>query len=159
MRRDAGRLVHRVTSLPEFSVVVFAFLLNFPWEFLQTPLFQRMVDAPHWEAVKICSTAALGDAVIMLAAYWVVAIVRGARDWIVNPTRATVASFCGLGVMVTIGIERLAVSGRWVQAWTYSDAMPLVPGIGVGASPLVQWLVLPPLVVWFVRRQLLGARA
>lgn len=145
--------------LPEFNVVVFALLLNFPWEILQTPLFERMADAPHWQAVKICSTATLGDAVIMLAAYWAVAMVRRARDWILDPTPGAVASFCGFGVVVTVGIERLAVSGRWVQAWTYSDAMPLVPGIGVGLSPLVQWLVLPPLVVWFVRRNLLGARA
>jgi hypothetical protein len=32
--------------------------------------------------------------------------------------------------------------------------MPVVPLLEVGLSPLLQWIVLPPLIVWFVRRQL-----
>jgi hypothetical protein len=32
--------------------------------------------------------------------------------------------------------------------------MPVVPGVGIGLSPLIQWLALPPLVIWLVRRQL-----
>jgi len=32
--------------------------------------------------------------------------------------------------------------------------MPVIPLLGVGLSPLLQWVVLPPIVVWFVRRQL-----
>jgi hypothetical protein len=49
-------------------------------------------------------------------------------------------------------MERLATGplGRWA----YADAMPVVPVLEVGLSPLVQWIVLPPLIVWFVRRQL-----
>ena len=37
--------------------------------------------------------------------------------------------------------------------------MPVIPGIGVGLSPLLQWIILPLLLVWFVRRQLAGAQA
>jgi hypothetical protein len=32
--------------------------------------------------------------------------------------------------------------------------MPIVPWIRVGLLPALQWLLLPPLVLWFVRRQL-----
>ena len=58
------------------------------------------------------------------------------------------------GVLATAIIERLALAGFWIDSWTYSAAMPIVPGIGVGLSPLLQWGVLPPLVVWFVKRQI-----
>ena len=61
-----------LTWLPEFNVVVFALLLNYPWEFLQAPLFDRMADAPHRQATIACSLATVGDAMIMLVAYWIV---------------------------------------------------------------------------------------
>ena len=38
--------------------------------------------------------------------------------------------------------------------WAYAEGMPVVPLLGVGLSPALQWILLPPLVAWFVRRQL-----
>ena len=113
-----------------------------------------MAAASHWEAVKTCSRAAAGDAVIALVAYWAVALVVRHRDWIVVPTASRVLGFTACGSVITIAIERLALGGLWVQDWAYSPLMPIVPGIGVGLSPLVQWLALPPLLIWLVRRQL-----
>jgi hypothetical protein len=143
-----------LTWTPEFNVALVAFLLNLPWELWQVPLFDRMPVSPHWEAVKTCSRAAAGDAVIALVACWAVALVVRNRAWVVSPTASEVLGFAACGVLMTAAIERLALSGRWVQSWSYSPLMPVVPGIDVGLSPLVQWLVLPPLVVWLVRRQL-----
>ena len=143
-----------MTWTPEFNVLLFALLLNYPWEFLQVPLFKQMPQAPHWDAVKACSRAAAGDAVIALAAYGFVALLRQDRNWVVRGTRAATLSFTVFGVLITVAIERLALSGLWVERWAYSSLMPVVPGLGVGLSPLMQWLVLPPLVLWLVRRQL-----
>lgn len=142
------------TWTPEFNVALFAFLLNLPWELWQVPLFDRMRTAPHWEAVKTCSRAAAGDAVIALLAYWAVALVVRNRAWVVSPSASEVFGFAAFGVVITAVIERLALDGLWIQGWSYSPLMPVVPGIGVGLSPLIQWLALPPLVIWLVRRQL-----
>jgi hypothetical protein len=154
MFRSLNIPLEGVTRMPELNVFVFALLLNFPWEILQTPLFEHMPDAPHWEAIKTCSRATLGDAAIMLVAYWVVAATRGSRTWIARPQTATVFLFATFGVLATALIERLALAGLWIDSWAYSASMPIVPGIGVGLSPLLQWIVLPLLVVWFVRRQI-----
>ncbi|MGH6610461.1 MAG: hypothetical protein ACRECQ_09400 [Burkholderiaceae bacterium] len=143
-----------VTELPEFNVAVFAFLLNYPWEFSQVPLFGGMADAPHWSAIQRCALAALGDIVIMLIAYWLVALIARSRHWIAAPTAAHLTMFVAVGVAITILIEHLALRGWWFSGWDYSPLMPVIPGIGVGLSPLAQWLVLPLLTVWFVRRQL-----
>lgn len=143
-----------VTWLPEFNIALFAILLNYPWEFLQVPLFDQMPDAPHWEAIKTCTRATLGDAVIMLIAYWTVSGFARNRRWFVDPRAAQVALFSLVGVLITVVIERLALSGVWMGGWSYAPEMPIVPMIGVGLTPLLQWVVLPPLVVWFVRRQL-----
>lgn len=143
-----------LTWTPEFNVALFAFLLNLPWELWQVPLFERMPVAPHWDAVKICSRAAAGDAVIALVAYWAVALVVRNRAWVISPTVSETLGCTACGVAITAVIERLALGGLWVQGWSYSPLMPVVPGIGVGLSPLIQWLALPPLVIWLVRRQL-----
>jgi hypothetical protein len=148
------RRLHTLTWTPEFNVALFTLLLNYPWEFLQVPLYEGMPQAPHWEAIQACSRAAAGDAVIALAAYGAVAVWLRSRAWVLEPTRASTLGFLGAGVLITVLIERLALSGLWVAHWSYSALMPVVPGLGVGLSPLMQWLVLPPLVLWLVRRQL-----
>jgi hypothetical protein len=76
----------------------------------------------------------------------------GGRDWPLRPSAAQVAGFAAMGIIVTIAFELLAtkVWGRW----SYSEEMPVIPILEVGLIPLLQWMVLPPLIVWFVHRQL-----
>ena len=38
-------------------------------------------------------------------------------------------------------------------AWRYSDLMPIVPGVNVGLSPLLQWLVVPCIGLWWAARR------
>lgn len=144
--------LRRVLSAPAANVAVFAFLLNYPWEFLQVPLFRGMAAAPHWEAIKVCSSATLGDVVIAVLAFWAVAAAAGSRHWILHPSAVQVAGFVAIGLAVTLVLEWLATGplGRW----EYAEAMPIVPLLGVGLAPVLQWILLPPLVAWFVRRQL-----
>lgn len=155
--RSLKRLLFAGTWQPEFNVALFAVLLNYPWEFLQVPLFDRLAGAGHWDATKGCTVAALGDAVIMLAAYGFVATIAGSRRWILAPSGSQLALFVATGLSITAVIEWLALSGLWFETWSYSPLMPIVPGIGIGLAQLLQWTVLPLLVVWFVRRQLAAA--
>ncbi|MBU8542042.1 MULTISPECIES: hypothetical protein [Falsiroseomonas] len=133
-------------------MAVFAFLLNYPWEFLQVPLFRGMATASHWEAIRICTSATLGDAVIAVIAFWGVAAATRTRRWILAPSVGQLAGFVAIGVAITLVLEWLATGP--LERWEYAEAMPLVPLLGVGLSPVLQWILLPPLVAWFVRRQL-----
>lgn len=152
------RRLQALTRCPEFNVALFALLLNYPWEFLQVPLFEGMSQAPHWHAVQSCSRAAVGDAVISLLAFEVVSLWAGARAWVMRPTAPMVFGFIACGVFTTVVIERLALAGLWMERWSYSTLMPILPGLEVGVSPIAQWVVLPPLVLWLVRRQLACAQ-
>lgn len=143
-----------LTRTPEFNVTLFALLLNLPWEFLQVPFFDGMPQAPHWESVKACARAAGGDAVIALLAFGAVALMARSREWVIRSNWRSTLAFIGCGVLITVVIERLALSGHWVSRWTYSSLMPVVPVLDVGLVPLLQWVMLPPLVLWLVRRQL-----
>ncbi|QTF92871.1 hypothetical protein [Halomonas sp. BM-2019] len=152
-RAECGKST-RLLATPEFNVALFAFLLNYPWEFLQVPFFAEMPTMTHWEAVRFCTRATLGDVLIALVAYWAVAAVLRRRDWLLRPDIRAIAGFVVVGVVITIGLEWHATALQ--DRWQYAERMPTLPLLGTGLAPLLQWLLLPPLVVWLVRRQMLG---
>ncbi|MFU8817272.1 MAG: hypothetical protein ACNA7W_18135 [Pseudomonadales bacterium] len=154
MKALSGDLLSRMLVSPEFNVTLFAFLLNYPWEFLQVPFFENMPEMAHWEAVVFCTRATLGDMLIALVAYWLVALVLWNRAWIRQPGTSAMVGFVVVGVLITIGLEWHAteIQGRW----QYSELMPRLPLLGTGLAPMLQWILLPPLVVWLARRQILG---
>jgi hypothetical protein len=90
--------------------------------------------------------------VIALLAFWTVARVAGSRRWILKPSALQIIGFVAVGIAITIVLEWL--STEVLDRWTYGEAMPVVPILGTGLLPLLQWLIIPPLVVWFVRRHL-----
>ena len=156
-RRVGDKVQNRpvvLTKTPEANVAIFALLLNFPWEILQAPLYAGMAEASHAQATRACLRATLGDGAIMLLAYGAVAACARSRHWILAPRRWQLVLFVAIGMVVTAAIEWLSTRGLWVTSWAYLPAMPLLPGTGIGLVPLAQWLVLPLLTVWFVRRQL-----
>lgn len=144
-----------VVDTPEVNVFAFAFLLNLPWELLQVPFFSALPESSHWSGIVQCGRAALGDALITVSAYAAVAARHG-RHWIFEVTLKRIGVFVALGLVVTIIIE--AVSTGPLRRWTYADSMPTLPMLGTGLLPILQWVMLPPLVVWTVRRQLADRR-
>lgn len=147
-----------IIGTPEMNVAMFALLLNFSWEILQASLYAGMVEAPRFQMAKGCLQATVGDMAIMLFAYEFVAIGVRSRRWILAASRWQPVLFVAVGVSITAAIEWLATRGRWVARWNYLPEMPLLPGTGIGLSPLVQWVVLPLLTIWFARRQLTRQR-
>lgn len=141
----------RLWDLPELNVAIFGFLLNFVWEMWQIPFYEDMPGKPHLLAVWQCTRATFGDVVIMLVAFWVVAAIIRSRRWIVAPNWRQVVGFVIVGVLITVGMEEISLQ---LDRWAYADLMPTLPLVGTGLLPLAQWILLPPLVVWFVRRQL-----
>lgn len=141
----------RITDLPELNFFFFGFLLHFVWEMLQIRWFEGMANASHQEATWMCARATLGDANITVVCYWTIALLRG-RRWFSAPTRVQLTQYIAVGILITIAFETLSTK-LWSR-WEYSAAMPVVPVIDVGLVPLLQWIVLPPLVLWIVRRQL-----
>jgi len=89
-----------------------------------------------------------------MTAFWVTAIAARSRNWILLPRRQDLAIFLGIGLIATALFESVATgpAGRW----SYTIAMPRLPIIGTGLLPLLQWLVIPLLVLWFARRQING---
>lgn len=140
-----------MTNLPELGIVIYAFLLNFVWEMLQVPFYAGVGQMPHWDGVKMCLEATVGDVGFALVAYWATSFAARSRYWFVEPSVSQMALFIAVGMALTIGFEYYYMNVG--LRWTYSGLMPVVPILNIGAGPLLQWLVIPPLVVWFTRRQ------
>jgi hypothetical protein len=126
-------------------VFVLAVLLNFAWELAQSELYAGADQWPSrwWH----CFVASLGDGVLVLVIYFVCASIAG-RNWFEvgkksYPLMLATAALLGLAVE-WVGLH----SGRW----SYTAEMPLIPGMGLGVVPVLQMVVLPPLVFYLVGR-------
>ena len=134
----------------EIDLLILSFLGHFAWELLQAPLFSSLQSTGHFEGVLICLRATIGDLGIALAAFYCAAWLGGGRGWVSRPTSGAVILFLGFGLVTTIGLE--FVSTEVLNRWSYGPAMPQLPMVGTGIAPLLQWLIVPTLVLWYLKR-------
>lgn len=124
------------------AIFVVAVLVNYLWEVLQAPLYQGMdrLSVVWWH----CGIAALGDGLLVLIIYSIGWATLRRRDWFVRPRMVGYALMLMIGALVGVGIERVAVFTT--NRWAYTAAMPLVPKLDVGVVPIIQMVILPPLI-------------
>ena len=145
---------NRVLNAPELHISIFAFLLNYVWELLQMPLFGGFADFPYYQTILHCTKATFGDVVISLVAFSGACLITRSRMWIISMNKSGVVAFLAIGLAITIVFELLATGP--LNRWEYGELMPMIPVIGVGVSPVAQWVILPLLQLWFVKRQIIG---
>lgn len=121
--------------------------VNYAWELAQTPLYAG-VAFPG--AIWHCFVASLGDGLLVLFIFAVVAAVVWSLDWYMRPTMRSYVAMAAAGLAVGFAIEWWGL--HIARRWEYSDLMPLIPGTGIGVAPVLQMLLLPPLVFWAMRR-------
>lgn len=115
------------------------------------PFYQIPAEFSHLDMVRNCTIATVGDVGIAIAAFWTVAVISKSRQWFHQPNHWQVSSFILVGVVITVVFEALAT--RMFNVWRYAALMPTLPFVGTGLLPLLQWTLIPPIVLWFVKRQ------
>lgn len=119
-------------------------LLSLVWEILQLPLYTLASDPrAAWVAYAIAHCT-LGDAMIGTAALIGALTICRANEPARWPRVKIVVWMVFFTVIYTILSERYNLAR---SSWAYSPSMPVVPWIGVGLSPLLQWLLVP-IAVW-----------
>jgi hypothetical protein len=91
----------------------------------------------------------VGDAGIALVSYIVAAALTGDVRWFSGRVAAGLSSAVVVSVLYTVWAEWRNV--YVLHNWAYAAAMPTIGGIGM--SPLAQWIVLPMMTVWCLRRR------
>lgn len=136
------------------TLLVISVPLNFVWELAQMPLYVE--GGSLLKFARHCIVPSLGDGVIVLIIFGVGWWVLRRADWFVRPGTSAYALMLVTGLIIAILIEWIAVYG--LGRWSYTTRMPILPGLGVGLSPVLQMLLLPPVIFktaawWLERRQ------
>jgi hypothetical protein len=123
--------------------------LYFAWEMLQARAFTGMPEG--WlAATAVCGVATLGDGGIVLALFGIGAMVFRDTRWFRPPRFGRYALIVTAGIGVQVAIEWLMVHG--LGRWGYGESHPILPVLGVGILPVIQPVVLLPVVFWAVTR-------
>lgn len=127
------------------------FALNFVWEMAQASFYSSMKGLLFWHATGLCARAAVADVALLVLCFAIASLVARNAAWPLRPTLGATTTYFVSCLLVTIGIERWAIA---TSRWSYGVDMPLI--FGVGALPLLQWILIPVLSVFAFR---LAARA
>lgn len=126
-------------------------VLNLAWEAAHVRLYTLWNEAASGYIAFSVVHCTLGDAAIGAVALATALMLTRSR---------VLASWHWRGIapiVVLIGAGYTALS-EWMNLsldnWRYAESMPVVHAFGaeLGLSPLAQWLVIPPLALWFGRR-------
>ena len=125
-----------------------AFALNLAWEIAHFRLYTIGMEADGLRIAWSVFHCSLGDVVIALAMFALAGIVLWRADWPVSHPWAG-------GAIVVIGAMAYTAWSEWhnvyrTGSWGYAADMPLI--FGIGLSPLLQWLILPPVMVLVYRK-------
>ncbi len=118
--------------------------LNTVWEVAQLPLYTLWNTTFRTIFIALLHCTA-GDVVIAVSALAAAVLLTRSWNWpFVGRLRVAITAVA-IGVAYTLYSEHVNTAIR--GTWTYSDLMPVVPWLGIGLSPLVQWIVVPSLAL------------
>lgn len=125
-----------------------AFVLHLVWEVAHVRLYTIWAAADGMSIASALLHCTLGDVVIALAAFALAGVVLWRADW---PTSRP----CLGCLIVVIGAMAFTVWSEWTNVyragnWAYTASMPTI--FGIGLSPLLQWLIIPPVMVVTYRK-------
>jgi len=135
--------------LPEMRLLLFALPLETLWEIAQFPLYTVWHDNGWGTILYSLVHCTVGDLLILLACYELIALVNRNRRWFNTRPLLNGLLFTLAGAAYTVYSE-IANTGL-AGAWNYTEDMPIVPVFGIGGTPLLQWLLIPPLLLWLLR--------
>jgi len=122
-----------------------AFALHLIWENVQAPLYAEYTLS--WHNFFICFLGTVGDVGITVAVFVFLLVVKSFY-WDML-TRQDYTILIVLGFFIAVLIEQNALL---LQAWSYTEAMPLIPYVRVGLTPVLQMTVLLPLTFFVTQR-------
>jgi hypothetical protein len=124
--------------------------IHLVWETAQLPLYTIWSTGTRFQILFAVIHCTAGDLLITASALALAALVARIGHWPFFGNRmALIAILLGLGY--TVFSEWLNTQVR--QSWSYTEAMPLLPPLGTGLTPFLQWLIVPGIAFGYVRRK------
>lgn len=114
---------------------------NLIWEAAHVPLYTLWVKGSWREITFAVLHCTVGDVMIAAICLLLSLAVVGGKPWPVARYGAVAAMTILLGLGYTVFSEWLNTEVR--ASWAYREAMPRLPGLGTGLTPVLQWIVVP----------------
>lgn len=141
--------IHTWKETPEILLLMLSVPLQLLWEIAQFPLYTVWHEGDWGYILYGLIHCTLGDLLILLSVFWLVSILNRTRHWIFSPSMPNIVLFTVIGLAYTIFSEIL--NTRIKGTWGYTELMPIVPVIEIGGMPFLQWLLIPPVLIWLMR--------
>ncbi|GHB87569.1 hypothetical protein [Persicitalea jodogahamensis] len=133
------------------AVAGMAYLLNFAWEVSQGFLYQGYeYDFQH---ISFCALASVADVFMVFLLLFGFGLIYGDVYWTCHLSPYRIAALMAAGGVGAIVAETLH-TGR--GSWSYAEAMPLLPWVNVGLTPVLQFTILPLVIFWACRKFING---
>lgn len=129
--------------------LTFVACANLLWEIGHLPLYTKWQGGAWGEIAFAVAHCTGGDILIAATTLLAALLVLGHAHWPSERYWAVAAFALVLGLGYTAFSEWLNAIVR--QSWTYSELMPTLPPIGIGVSPLAQWVIIPLAGFWLAR--------
>lgn len=138
LKRSSAKPVFRrfISALAGVS-----FLLNYVWEIGHCPLYTSCTyDLSHFLFLALAS---LADVIMAGLLYFGFALLYRNSLWIMP---LTISRVLWLLIVGGAGATVSEIAHLSAGNWIYAESMPVVPGIGVGLTPVLQFTILPVLI-------------
>lgn len=126
---------------------VIAFVINLIWEAGHVRLYTLWATADGVQIITSVLHCSLGDVLIAIGIHSLAALLLQNAHWpLTKPLPGTVIAVFGATAFTSLS--------EWYNVyqagnWNYAQSMPLFFDIGV--TPLLQWILLPPLLTYLYR--------
>ena len=138
----------KISRIPEISLCLWSFFLNFFWEVAQT-YFYTLRDSPFHAMLYGWIHCTLGDVLLTLLSFWFISMMSHNRRWFLSLNRLNFIGLMTIGVVSTVISERVNV--HIFKSWAYNQSMPIISWLNVGLTPVLQWVIIPPVAILLVR--------
>jgi len=120
------------------------------WEAAHLPLYTVWTDGTTRDKLVAVVHCTAGDVLIALCAWAFAVVVAGRSGWPAEAPRRVAFLTIAAGLAYTGYSEWLNTAVK--RSWSYSDLMPVIPGLGIGLSAVLQWIVVPSVALWVAGR-------
>ena len=122
-----------------YLIFIFAFLLNLLWEYLHEPLYITTMVHDLFGFLYM----AAADGLLVLLIYWIVCLQARTFFWPSDWKKQLVLIIIS-GIFLSFFIE--IKNMYFTSVWSYTAAMPVLPILHIGISPVLQMVITPVLV-------------
>lgn len=116
-------------------------VLHLVWETAQLPFYTLWQSGTWREIVFDVLHCSAGDVMIAALTLFFALVLFGSESWPHERARGVLLAMLAFGLVYTVYSEWLNVNVR--RSWAYAPSMPMVPPLGTGLLPLLQWVFVP----------------